>query len=515
MSSYLFRLLLVILIALNYQQTGVAATSGQQGACCGAVLIGGSQEQSSLCTIGGSGASSPVTVGGSQFDIGTGQAGVMFEIEPTASVVWEAGTWTIRLNVTTANANVTWASTYICRLNAAGVSQATIGSNVGHNTSLSTTGVKTNTVTGASQSPAAGDSAYVVLVFNVANSNNQTFACQFNQLVDTPFSETVTLTASKGALAFTAKVATFETIVPPSQTQAANISVLEWSVPHTRALLFDKTPEAETGQTTLTADKGALTLSGQAGTFRESVLADKSTLAFAGKDATFVQLVALTADKGALTFSPQSGLFKETFLADKSSLSLAAKDATFAQLVALTANKGSLTFAGKDATFTGVPAEIPILPGLFHFELPTPIPPDSLVAYSMPDFYPFGRLFSLEQRRPESLITISINLALPVEANTLTASKGMLSFSPKPSVFQQTLAANKNTLLFASKDASFLQVLALLAEKGLITLSGDESLFIEKLLATKGAMDFTGRTAQFPAGEAPALWPITRAAVWR
>src|SRR5437867_3399464 len=44
-----------------------------------------------------------------------------------AGTLWNAGTWTIRLNVTTLNIHVTWSEVWICRLNSACVSQATIG----------------------------------------------------------------------------------------------------------------------------------------------------------------------------------------------------------------------------------------------------------------------------------------------------------------------------------------------------------------------------------------------------
>src|SRR4029453_16424859 len=171
-------------MAVIYAQTATVAPAGALVACSGAVLIGGGQEQECLCTVGGT-AGGAVVVGGSQFDAGAGQAGVMFEIAPT-NTIWAAGSWTFRLNVTTANATVTWTDTYICRLNSANVSQATIGSLTGQTTSLSTTGVKTHTVTGAAQTPAASDKVYIVLVFNCTGAN-QTLGVTFNQNIDSPF----------------------------------------------------------------------------------------------------------------------------------------------------------------------------------------------------------------------------------------------------------------------------------------------------------------------------------------
>src|SRR5262245_22125352 len=142
-------------MAATYAQTATVAPAGSAVACSGGVLIGSGQEQDCLCSIGGTAAGSAVTVGGSAFDAGAGQAGVMYEIQPGSSAAWNSGNWTVRLNVTTANANITWTDTYICRLNSSNVSQATIGSLTGQSTSLGTTGVKTHTVSGSSQTPAA------------------------------------------------------------------------------------------------------------------------------------------------------------------------------------------------------------------------------------------------------------------------------------------------------------------------------------------------------------------------
>jgi hypothetical protein len=172
-------------MAISYNQTGSASGAGEIAACSGATVIG-TQAQNCLCTIGGS-AGGALTVGGTQFDIGTNLAAVMMEIVPAAGVTWSSGTWTVRLNVTTLNANITWTATYICRLNSSNVNQATIGSLTAQTTSLGSTGVKTHSVTnGSSQTPGAGDKAYIVCVFSVANSNNQSFGWTPNQAIDTP-----------------------------------------------------------------------------------------------------------------------------------------------------------------------------------------------------------------------------------------------------------------------------------------------------------------------------------------
>lgn len=188
-------------MAIVYAQTASLA-SVEVVMCSGGVLMGGGQEQSSLCSKGGTPASSPVVVGGSQFDAGAGQAGVMFQIVPPAGTGWAAGTWTVRLNVTTGSAAAcTWTDTYVCRTNSSDVSQATIGSLTGQSIAINTTGVKSMNVTGSAQTPSAGDKVYIVLLFNSPSANQQ-FSVQFNQNIDSPFTETVSLTANKATLAF-------------------------------------------------------------------------------------------------------------------------------------------------------------------------------------------------------------------------------------------------------------------------------------------------------------------------
>lgn len=118
---------------------------------------------------------------------------------------------------------------------------------------MTTTGVKTITVTGASQTPGAGDSAMVVLVFN-CGAANQSFACQFNQVIDTPFTETTGLTADKGSLSFSPNAALV---------------------------------------------------------FKQTLLADKNTVfGFAGKEALFSEQKILTADKGLMELVGAEALFE-------------------------------------------------------------------------------------------------------------------------------------------------------------------------------------------------------------
>lgn len=105
---------------------------------------------------------------------------------------WAAGNWVIRLNVQTANANMTWVRTYVCRVNSALVSQATVGSLLAQTTSLATTGVKTHTVVGAAQTAAAGDRIYIVCIFQAGAATDQSVVFTMDQLIDAPLTAIVT-----------------------------------------------------------------------------------------------------------------------------------------------------------------------------------------------------------------------------------------------------------------------------------------------------------------------------------
>lgn len=111
----------------------------------------------------------------------------MFEFSPGANVDWLAGTLTVPLNITTANANVTLDSCYVCRLNSSNVSQATLGSLTSIGTVMSSTGVQTLNVTVSAQPTAAStDKVYVVICFTTPGTT-QNISMTPNQTITTPF----------------------------------------------------------------------------------------------------------------------------------------------------------------------------------------------------------------------------------------------------------------------------------------------------------------------------------------
>ena len=106
---------------------------------------------------------------------------------PAAGVSWDAGTWTVRMNVTTANMNIDLTEIHICRHNSACVTQESIGSATGLTIDCGTTGVKSQTVTGSAVTPVAGDVVIVVFVFTNAAMTIQSIGVTPDQNIDSPF----------------------------------------------------------------------------------------------------------------------------------------------------------------------------------------------------------------------------------------------------------------------------------------------------------------------------------------
>ena len=111
---------------------------------------------------------------------------------PGASVTWDAGNWTVRFNVTTANMNLTWERIQISRYTSACVFQENIMSVTGLAIACSTTGVKSSTQTGtAGTAPAATDYLTVLVGFNNGAMSSQILGITEDQNIDSPFSVTV------------------------------------------------------------------------------------------------------------------------------------------------------------------------------------------------------------------------------------------------------------------------------------------------------------------------------------
>src|SRR5262245_1390672 len=135
------------------------------------------------------------------------RSGIVAHWIPAAGTTWAAGTWTVRVNITTANASIQWTDTYICQVSSTCSNIATIGSLTGQTTSLGTTGVKTHSVTGSAvASPGGTDKILVLMVFqNVSANMSQTFQWTPNQIINTAFT-TTNIVQGDGASAGTTTV---------------------------------------------------------------------------------------------------------------------------------------------------------------------------------------------------------------------------------------------------------------------------------------------------------------------
>ena len=171
-------------MALVLTQTDTAADCGAVAGCSGATVAGSAVGREA--TSGGTAGSTEQTI---TITKNSTEAGFMFQSadnEPNKTS-WEAGDWVVRLNVTTSQMNITWEDTYVCRFDNACGSLATVGSLTGQAISCGSTGVKSMTVSGASQTANATDEIYIVLVFKNANTHgNKSIGITPDQNIDTP-----------------------------------------------------------------------------------------------------------------------------------------------------------------------------------------------------------------------------------------------------------------------------------------------------------------------------------------
>lgn len=104
------------------------------------------------------------------------------------TATWSSGNWTWRLNVTTANMNLTLVQVRIRRHNSACAFQETLGDSGTISVGLNTTGVKSGTISCIAGSPAAGDKVICEFGFSNGAMSTQNFSWTPNQNIDSPFS---------------------------------------------------------------------------------------------------------------------------------------------------------------------------------------------------------------------------------------------------------------------------------------------------------------------------------------
>lgn len=110
-----------------------------------------------------------------------------FESVGPSDTSWNAGTWTVRVNITTTDADGQWDHTHICRVNSSCGSPTAVGSLTDQNIAISTSGTKTMNVTGSSQTAASTDLFLIVLTFqDTAAHGNMSAGITPSLNIDTP-----------------------------------------------------------------------------------------------------------------------------------------------------------------------------------------------------------------------------------------------------------------------------------------------------------------------------------------
>lgn len=172
-------------MATSLQQTDAVASPCGAVAPCGTVTALSSAPNARMATAGGTAGSGTQNA---SVDSGQTEATVMFQSSPTDFNVasWPSGTWTVRLNVTGPNGNLTVTRIAICRVaNGSCAAVATVA-NASQATVLTNAQVYTFNLTGVSTSGAADDLVYVVMSIRNAQFLVESLAYKADQLIDTP-----------------------------------------------------------------------------------------------------------------------------------------------------------------------------------------------------------------------------------------------------------------------------------------------------------------------------------------
>lgn len=175
-------------MTVSYQETDTTSVCTYAVYCSGLSLNTGAGTNHANLQANFNGTAGSGSFTSTMLASGTRLVAWMFELAISNGENWLAGTWTVRLHINTANANVTWTDCFICRVDSGCTNQATIGSVSSLGISLGSTGVKTATVTGAAQTPNANDKVVVLLAFTNSAASLQSTGIIDDQLIDSPFS---------------------------------------------------------------------------------------------------------------------------------------------------------------------------------------------------------------------------------------------------------------------------------------------------------------------------------------
>lgn len=345
-------------MAINFTQTDTAGDCDAVAAYCsgrpvGSVILSSNDRQ---CTDGGTAGtgSNIIQLGGSETDV----VGALFTCGVDADVSWDAGNWTVRLNVTSANMNITWSRVAICRVNSSCVNQNSIA-NVGSlGISLGSTGIKSTTVSGSAQTPSVGDKVVIVFGFTNSSMSSQQFTITPDQNIDSPFTVAVDpfIDADTGSYLLTGTTSTLE--LDRQLVSDAGSYLLTGS---TVTLQKDLPLIADAGSYLLTGTVTALEID-------RILTAEVGSYLLTGTDAVLNKGLTLILDGGSyLLTGTDAGLELDRELAAAAgSYLLTGNTAALEVAKQLVADAGGYLLTGADATLTystsgGSPATITVV----------------------------------------------------------------------------------------------------------------------------------------------------------
>ncbi len=180
-------------MSLEFTQSNTASNCGPGAYCSGLTAHADASPVDAIAAVFGSPGSIEQTL--TCDNNVTDRRGVYFECTPPSDTTWAAGNWTIRFNLTTSDADVTWDSLHICRIDDPGCSnQQTIASESSLGISLATTGVKSHTLAGAASTPSVDDRVMIILgISNSAISGTHTIGITPDQDISSPYTGGVAL----------------------------------------------------------------------------------------------------------------------------------------------------------------------------------------------------------------------------------------------------------------------------------------------------------------------------------
>lgn len=172
----------------NFQETDAAAAGGAIADHCSGNTSNTGDTESNQADVGGSAGSTPrtVTADGSAADLNA----IWMELGNAVDIdAYDggAGNWTIRINITTSNHQISLDEIHICRVNSGYVNQETLGSLTGIGENWGSTGTMVHTVNqGSGTTITAGDKIIIIFAIDNANAMTQDFAYTPSVIIDAP-----------------------------------------------------------------------------------------------------------------------------------------------------------------------------------------------------------------------------------------------------------------------------------------------------------------------------------------